>query len=135
MLNQVRSTFTIPSRPSEARALVEAFARQDGQRLYPFELQNFALGVRFQNAEPQAQRAIVMAMLAWLDQHSLKSYGRQEQNAWQMGWKMREAFLHMLKFKIPFHEQDVIAMLNCRPGSPARRPMCILVACHRSSKC
>jgi hypothetical protein len=112
MLNQVRSTFTVPSPRSEARALVEAFARQDGQRLYPFELQNFTLGVRFQNAEPQAQRVIVMTMLAWLDQHSLKSYGRQEQNAWQMGWKMREAFLHMLKFKIPFHEQDVIAMLN-----------------------
>jgi len=112
MLNQVRSTFTVPSPRSEARALVEAFARQDEQRLYPFELQNFTLGIRFQNAEPQTQRAIVMAMLAWLDQHSLKSYGRQEQNAWQMGWKMREAFLHMLKFKIPFHEQDVIAMLN-----------------------
>ena len=112
MLNQVRSTFTVPSPRSEARALVEAFARQDEQRLYPFELQNFTLGVRFQNAEPQTQRVIVMAMLAWLDQHSLKSYGRQEQNAWQMGWKMREAFLHMLKFKIPFHEQDVIAMLD-----------------------
>ncbi len=112
MLNQVRSTFTVPSPRSEARALVEAFARQDEQRLYPFELQNFTLGVRFQNAEPQTQRVIAMAMLAWLDQHSLKSYGRQEQNAWQLGWKMREAFLHMLKFKIPFHEQDVIAMLN-----------------------
>jgi hypothetical protein len=92
--------------------LVEEFARQDKQRLYPFELQNFRLGVRFQNAEPQAQRVIVMAMLAWLDQHSLKSYGRQDQNAWQMGWKMREAFLHMLQFKIPFQEPDVIAMLN-----------------------
>jgi hypothetical protein len=29
-----------------------------------------------------------------------------------MGWKMREAFLHMLKFKIPFYEQDVVAMLD-----------------------
>jgi hypothetical protein len=112
MLNQVRSTFTVPPPRSEARALVEAFARQDEQRLYPFELQNFTLGVRFQSAEPQTQRVIVMAMLAWLDQHSLKSYSRQEQNAWQMGWKMREAFLHMLKFKIPFQEQDVISMLN-----------------------
>ena len=112
MLNQVKSTFTVPSPRSEAKALVEAFARQDKQRLYPFELQNFTLGVRFQNAEPQAQRVIVMTMLAWLDQHSFKSYGRQDQNAWQMGWKMREAFLHMLKFKIPFYEQDVVAMLD-----------------------
>jgi hypothetical protein len=53
-----------------------------------------------------------MAMLAWLDQHSLRSYGREDQNAWQMGWKMREAFLHMLQFKIPFQEKDVMAMLN-----------------------
>lgn len=112
MLNQVKSTFPVLSPRSEAKALVEAFAYQEKQRLYPFELQNFTLGVRFQNADPQTQRVIVMTMLAWLDQHSLQSYGRQEQNAWQMGWKMREAFLHMLRFKIPFQEKDVIAMLN-----------------------
>lgn len=109
MLNQIKPTFTPPS---EARALVESFARQDKQKLYPFELQNFPLGVRFQNADPQTRRVIAMAMLAWLDQHALNSYGRQDQNAWQMGWKMREAFLHMLQFKLPFQEQDVIAMLN-----------------------
>ena len=112
MLNLVKSTFTVPSPHSEAKALIKEFARQDRQRLYPFELQNFRLGARFQNAEPQAQRAIVMAMLAWLDQHSLKSYGHRDQNAWQVGWKMREAFLQMLKFNIPFQEQDVIAMLD-----------------------
>ena len=112
MLNQIKSTFTVTTPPSEARALVEAFARQEKQRLYPFELQNFNLGVRFQNADPQTQLVIVMAMLSWLDQHSLKSYGREDQNAWQMGWKVREAFLHMLQFKIPFQEKDVIAMLN-----------------------
>jgi hypothetical protein len=112
MLDQIKSTFPVTTPRSEARALVEAFAKQDKQRLYPFELQNFNLGVRFKNADPQTQRVIVMAMLAWLDQHSFKSYGRQDQNAWQMGWKMREAFLHMLQFKIPFQEKDVIAMLN-----------------------
>jgi hypothetical protein len=112
MLNQIKSTFTVTTPRSEARALVEAFARQEKQRLYPFELQNFNLGVRFQNADPQTQRVIVMTMLAWLDQHSLQSYDRQDQRAWQMGWKMREAFLHMLQFKIPFQEKDVIAMLD-----------------------
>ena len=112
MLNEIKSTFAVTTPRSEARALVEAFARQDKQRLYPFELQNFSLGVRFQSADPQTRRVIVMAMLAWLDQHSLKSYSRQDQNAWQMGWKMREAFLHMLQFKIPFEERDVIAMLD-----------------------
>ena len=112
MLNQIKSTFTVTTPPAEARALVESFARQDKQRLYPFELQNFPLGIRFQNADPRTQRVIVMAMLAWLDQHSLQSYGQHDQNAWQMGWKMREAFLHMIQFKIPFQESDVIAMLN-----------------------
>lgn len=112
MLNQVKSSFTVPSPRSEAKALVEAFARHDKKRLYPFQLQNFTLGVRFQNADPQTQRVIVMAMLAWLDQHSLKSDGCQDQNTWQMVWKMREAFLHMLQVKLPFQEQDVIAMLN-----------------------
>ena len=116
MLNQIKPTFTVTTPRSEARALVEAFARQEKQRLYPFELQNFNLGVRFQNADPQTQRVIVMAMLAWLDQHSLQSYDRQDQHAWQMGWKMREAFLHMLQFKIPFEEKDVIAMLNWSAG-------------------
>jgi hypothetical protein len=110
MLNQIKSTLTTP--PSEARALVEAFARQDQQRLYPFELQNFHLGLRFKKADPQTQRVIVMAMLAWLNQHSLPSYDRQDQNAWQMGWKVREAFLHMLQYKLPFQEKDVIAILN-----------------------
>lgn len=116
MLNQIKPTFTVTTPPAEARALVEAFARQERQRLYPFELQNFHLGVRFQNADPQTQRVIVMAMLSWLDQHSLKSYGRANQSAWQMGWKVREAFLHMLQFKIPFQERDVIAMLNWSAG-------------------
>jgi hypothetical protein len=112
MLNQFESTYTVPSPRAEARALVEAFARQDKQRLYPFELRNFTLGVRFQKADPQTQRVILMAMLAWLDQHSLKSYDHQDQNTWQRVWKVREAFLHMLQFKIPFQEKDVIAMLN-----------------------
>jgi hypothetical protein len=116
MLNQIKPTFPVTTPPAEARALVEAFAKQEKQRLYPFELRNFHLGVRFQSADPQTQRVIVMAMLSWLDQHSLKSYGREDQQAWQMGWKVREAFLHMLQFKIPFQEKDVIAMLHWSAG-------------------
>lgn len=112
MLNEIKPTYTVTTPRSEAKALVEAFAKQDKQRLYPFELQNFSLGVRFQNADPQTQRVIVMAMLSWLDQHSLDSCERQDQQAWQKGWKVREAFLHMLQFKIPFEEKDVIAMLD-----------------------
>ena len=112
MLNTVKSTFTVTPPRSEVKALVEDFATQEKYRLHPFELQNFKLGARFQSADPQTQRVIVMAMVAWLDQHSLQMYGREDQNAWQKGWKVREVFLHMLKFNIPFHEQDVIAMVN-----------------------
>ena len=53
MLNQVKSSFTSTTPHSEARALVEAFAKQDKQRLYPFELQNFSLGVKFKNGDLQ----------------------------------------------------------------------------------
>src|SRR4030095_9045818 len=112
MLNEIKSTFTVTTPRSEARALVEAFAKQDKQRLHPFELQNFTLGVRFQNADSQTRRVIVMAMLGWLDQHSFQPCEDQDQQAWQMSWKVREAFLYMLQFKIPFQEGDVIAMLD-----------------------
>jgi uncharacterized protein DUF4132 len=59
-----------------------------------------------------------MAMLAWLEQHPLNSYPQHqhEQKAWQTGWQMREAFLEMLKRKLPLNEQDVIAMLNWSAG-------------------
>jgi len=50
MLNTIKSTYTVPLPRTEVKVLVEEFARQDKQRLFPFELQNFRLGVRFQNA-------------------------------------------------------------------------------------
>src|SRR5687767_11604259 len=113
MLNFLKSTFSRTSTDSESEALVEELARQN-VRLYPFDLKNFTAGVKFQNAEPHAQRTIVLAMLSWLEKHPLRAYPQyqHEQKAWQVGWQMREAFLQMLKRKLPFHEQDVIAMLN-----------------------
>src|SRR5688572_2641893 len=117
MLNFLKSTFSRTSTDSESEALVEELARQN-VRLYPFDLKNFTAGVKFQNAEPQAQRTIVLAMLSWLEKHPLRAYPQyqHEQKAWQMGWQMREAFLQMLKRKLPFQEQDVIAMLNWSAG-------------------
>ena len=102
MFNFLKSTFSHTSANSEAEALVEEFARQNVQ-VYPFDLKNFTAGVKFQNAELQSQRTIVMAMLAWLDSHPLHSYPQHqhEQIAWQRGWQMREAFLQMLKRKLP----------------------------------
>ena len=111
MFNFLKSKFTNASANSESEELVEEFARQD-VRSYPFDLKKFTAGVKFQNADPQAQRTIIMAMLAWIQQHPLRRHPHFDQNAWQVGWKMRQAFLHMLKRKAPLDEQDVIAILN-----------------------
>lgn len=113
MLNFLKSAFTRTSTDSDAQSLVEELARQH-VRSYPFDLKNFTAGVKFKNADPQAQREIVLAMLAWLHQHPLTEYPRtqEEQKAWQVGWQMREALLQMLKRRLPFTEQDVITMLN-----------------------
>ena len=115
MFNFLKSTFTQRPHNSAAEALVDELARQD-VRAYPFDLKNFTAGVEFQNADHQEQRAIVMAMLDWIGKHPLRPYPHFDQQAWQVGWKMREAFLHMLKRKIPFTGQDVIAMLNRSAG-------------------
>jgi len=117
MFNFLKSAFSHTSADSEAEPLVEELASQNA-RLYPFDLKNFTAGVKFLNADPSIQRTIVLAMLAWLEQHPFKSYpqNQHEQKAWQVGWQIREAFLQMLKRKMPFQEQDVIAMLNWSAG-------------------
>jgi hypothetical protein len=117
MFKFLKSTFGPKPTDSDAAALVEELARQN-VRTYPFDLKNFTSGVKFQNADPPTQRTIVMAMLAWLEKQPFKSYpqNQQEQKAWQVGWQMREAFLQMLKRKIPFEEQDVVAMVNWSAG-------------------
>jgi hypothetical protein len=117
MFNFLKSAFSNTSGSSDAEALVEELAGQTG-RAYPFNLTNLTAGNRFLRADPQTQRTIVMAMLAWLQNHPLKSYPQNplDQKAWQVGWQMREALLEMLKRKIPFEEPDVIAMLNWSAG-------------------
>jgi hypothetical protein len=116
MLNLLKFAFRANS-GNAAEALVEELARQN-VRTYPFDLKNFTVGVKFQNADTQTQRTIVLAMLVWLEQHPSRAYpqNHHEQKAWQVGWQMREAFLHMLKRKLPFQEQDVIAMLDWSAG-------------------
>ena len=95
MFNFLKSTFSRTSDSTDAEALVEEFARQN-VRLYPSDLKNFTAGVKFQNAEPQTQRTIVMAMLAWLEQHSFKSYpqDQQDQKAWADHFMLIYAVCH-----------------------------------------
>lgn len=117
MFNFLKSIFTNNTANSEAEALVEELARRKAQS-FPFDLNNLPAGVTFQNADPQTRRTIVMAMLAWLEQHPLNLYPQNQldQKAWQVGWQMRQAFMYMLKHKLPFEEQDVIAIVNWSAG-------------------
>src|SRR5512145_2001701 len=117
MFNFIKSIFTNNSAGSEAEGLVEELARQN-VRSFPFDLSNLPAGVTFQNADPQTKHTIIMSMLAWLEQHPLNLHPQNQldQKAWQEGWQMRQAFMYMLKEKIPFNEQDVIAILNWSTG-------------------
>src|SRR5215510_11794438 len=116
MFNFLKSKFTSASVSPDADALIEEFVNQEA-RHYSLKLENFTAGVKFQNAEPQLQRDVVMAMLAWFENHPIQPLNptdnRQAWNLqWQKRWKMRELFLAMLKRKIPFSEQEVIAILD-----------------------
>ncbi len=111
MFNFLKSTFTHTSANSEAEALVEEFAKQDG-RLYPFDLKNFTAGVKFQNAETEIQRAAIMAILSWFVNHTPTLFNVHNRKAVEVHWKMSQVFLHMLKHKLPYSEQEVTAILD-----------------------
>jgi len=117
MFNFLKSIFANNAANSEAEGLVEELVRQN-VRSFPLDLNNLPAGVTFQNADPQTKRSIIMLMLAWLEQHPLNLFPQNQldQKAWQVGWQMRQAFIYMLKQKIPFNEQDVIAIVNWSAG-------------------
>jgi hypothetical protein len=112
MFNFLKSRFITTSANSDPDALVEEFARQES-RHYPFDLKNFTAGVKFQKAEPEAQRATAMAMLSWFENHPPPLPTARDRSVWQVRWKMYQVFLHMLKkHKLPYTEQEVLAILN-----------------------
>lgn len=111
MFNFLKSAFASKNTDSDAATLVEEFAKQDG-RLYPFNLKNFTAGVKFQNAAPETQRATVMEMLSWFENHLPASPPAHNRNAWQIRWKMTQVLLHLLKHKLPLTEQDIIRLIS-----------------------
>ena len=120
MFNFLKSTFGPKSTNVDAEALVEEFASQEA-RHYSLKLEDFTAGVKYQNGEPQLQRDVAMAMLAWFERNPIRppdpNGDRREWNLqWQRQWKMRELFLAMLKRKLPFSEADVITILEWSVG-------------------
>src|SRR5262245_24523674 len=119
MFNFLKSKLTSSPANPDANALVEEFADQE-PRHYSFKLENFTAGVKYQNAEPKLQRDVVFAMLAWFERNQIRPLDPNDNNDnrrawhlhWQKNWKMHELFLAMLKRKLPFSEQDVIAILE-----------------------
>lgn len=109
MLNFLKSKFTRASENPDAHALVEEFARQES-RHYLHKLEDFTAGAKYKDADPQFQREVVLAMLLWFEGHPRSTFNANKD--WQMQWKMRDIFLHMLRRKLPFTEQDIIALLG-----------------------
>ncbi len=111
MINFFKSRFTSTSDNADADSLVQEFARQE-PRNYSHRLEDFTAGVKYKKAEPQFQRAMVFAMLNWLEKNSPSLFNPQATDNWMLQWKMRGIFLHMLRHKLSFSEQDVIALLQ-----------------------
>ena len=116
MFNFLKLKKKVTSDNSEASEVGEQLARQESRHYSP-KLDDFAAGKIYLKAEPQFQREMVLAMIAWFDRNVLRPFQQGESRhdwnvEWQTYWKMRELLLSMLKRKLPFSEQDVIALLQ-----------------------
>src|SRR5574342_231115 len=111
LMDFARSLLLRLDRSQDAEAIVEQLLDEEG-RLYPFELENHAAGRRFEQAEPEFRRAILMAMLAWHEQNAPAPYRPLKPKAARDRWKMLEAFDHMLKRKLALTEADLIALVD-----------------------
>src|SRR5690349_16088837 len=111
MFNFFKSRFKGTSDNPDADSLVQEFARQD-PRNYSHRLEDFTAGVKYKKAEPQFQRDVIFAMLNWLEKNTPSLFNPQTTDNWMLQWKMRHIFLHMLRHKLSFSEQDVMALLQ-----------------------
>jgi hypothetical protein len=96
--------FLKPKPQDEAAQLVDELAGQQG-RNYPFKLKNFPAGLKIENAVPELQRGVALALIGWMGRNFNPNYN-------QNIWKMREAFFDLLKRKLPFTEADLIIILD-----------------------
>jgi hypothetical protein len=89
---------------------VEEFARHES-RNYSYRLEDFPAGAKFKKAEPSFQRDVALGMLNWLENHP-RSLLNSLNNDWMLQWKMRSILFNILKHKLPFSEDDVLAFLR-----------------------
>jgi len=109
MLNFLKRKPT-PETSSEAESLVTSLSKEDG-RIYPFHLKNFPTGLKIQDAGPEVQRLVALALFAWID-HNRPQPGPGNRTDWRRYWLMQNTLFSLLKRRLPFAEEDLLYILD-----------------------
>ena len=109
MLNFLKRKNT-PETSSEAQALVNQLAKEDG-RIYPFKLKNFPAGEKILKSEPEIQKQVALLLIDWTENNRPPT-GHGHRTEWQRHWRMQNTLLDMLKRKLPFTEGDLLYILD-----------------------
>ena len=99
-----------PETDSEAESLVKKLSKEDG-RIYPFKLKNFPTGQKIQDAGPELQRLVVLALFAWIDRNR-PQFGPGNRTNWRRFWLMQNTLFTLLKRRLPFTEDDLLYILD-----------------------
>src|SRR5689334_2454139 len=78
-------------------------------RNYSHTLKDFELGRSILKAPPSEQREWVLAMIVWLDNHRSNP---NNSAAWRRHYALRAPMLDLLRRKLPFEDDDIIALLE-----------------------
>ncbi|MEZ4869033.1 MAG: DUF4132 domain-containing protein [Caldilineaceae bacterium] len=114
--------------PADYGELLDIIAN-DGQRTYEFQLKACAVGERILKAHPQEQRRLVLAMSTWLVNggrlpaerasngligmlEAIFKQGKPPKMSRQRSENVRAAMFELLRRKLPFTENDVLALLT-----------------------
>ncbi|HJQ30313.1 MAG TPA: DUF4132 domain-containing protein [Rubrobacter sp.] len=81
--------------------------RKAGNRWYGFDPKDSTAGRRVNAASPEDQRGFVLGAMKWLDHR-----GRKQQSSYHEGWVVRQTMLTLLRRRLPFEHDDIVAMLD-----------------------